>query len=149
MRPPIIRAPGHGKALQAALSTGILQASGKISSSDFVRWTSTEWYVCEIYHLKYFEYLYAFKISIPFYSSARVFDIYPRKGAILVGSDADIIVLNPDSSFKISSATHHSQSDTNVYEGRKGKGKIEVTIAGGKIVWENEELKVVPGSGKS
>ncbi|XP_073063258.1 dihydropyrimidinase-like isoform X2 [Primulina eburnea] len=123
MRPPIIRAPGHGKALQAALSTGILQASGKISSSDFVRWTSTE--------------------------CARVFDIYPRKGAILVGSDADIIVLNPDSSFKISSATHHSQSDTNVYEGRKGKGKIEVTIAGGKIVWENEELKVVPGSGKS
>ncbi|XP_073283803.1 dihydropyrimidinase isoform X3 [Primulina huaijiensis] len=164
MSPPI-RAPGHGKALQAALSTGILQlvgtdhctfnsrqkalgiddfrkipngvngleermhivwdtmvVSGKISSSDFVRLTSTE--------------------------CARIFNIYPRKGAILVGSDADIIILNPNSSFEITSATHHSRSDTNVYEGRKGKGKIEVTIAGGKIVWENEELKVFPGSGK-
>ncbi|XP_073154633.1 dihydropyrimidinase [Henckelia pumila] len=164
MSPPI-RALGHGKALQAALSTGILQlvgtdhctfnarqkalgiddfrkipngvngieermhivwdtmvASGKMSSSDFVRVTSTE--------------------------CARIFNIYPRKGAILVGSDADIIILNPNSSFQITSATHHSRSDTNVYEGRKGKGKIEVTIAGGKIVWENEELKVVPGSGK-
>ncbi|KZV57606.1 dihydropyrimidinase family protein [Dorcoceras hygrometricum] len=164
MSPPI-RAAGHSKALQAALSTGILQlvgtdhctfnstqktlgindfrkipngvngleermhivwdtmvASGKTSASDFVRVTSTE--------------------------CARIFNIYPRKGAILVGSDADIIILNPNSSFEISSATHHSRSDTNVYEGRKGKGKVEVTIAGGKIVWESEELKVVPGSGK-
>ncbi|XP_002530842.4 dihydropyrimidinase [Ricinus communis] len=164
MSPPI-RSSGHDKALQAALSTGILQLvgtdhcvfnstqkafgiddfrkipngvngieermhlvwdtmveSGQISVTDFVRVTSTE--------------------------CARIFNIYPRKGAILAGSDADIIILNPNSSFEISARSHHSLTDTNVYEGRRGKGKVEVTIAGGKIVWENDELKAVPGSGK-
>lgn len=53
--------------------------------------------------------------------SARIFNIYPRKGAILAGSDADIIILNPNSSYEISSKSHHSRSDTNVYEGRRGK----------------------------
>ncbi|XP_050237063.1 dihydropyrimidinase [Mercurialis annua] len=164
MSPPI-RARGHDKALQAALSNGVLQLvgtdhcafnstqkafgiddfrkipngvngieermhlvwdtmveSGQISVTDFVRVTSTE--------------------------CARIFNIYPKKGAILAGSDADIIIFNPNSSFEISARSHHSRIDTNVYEGRKGKGKVEVTIAGGKIVWENDELKVVPGSGK-
>lgn len=55
------------------------------------------------------------------YYSARIFNIYPKKGAILPGSDADIIILNPISSFEISARSHHSRSDTNVYEGRKGK----------------------------
>ncbi|KAF9595776.1 hypothetical protein IFM89_004178 [Coptis chinensis] len=53
--------------------------------------------------------------------SAQIFNIYPRKGAILAGSDADIIIFGPNSSFKISSRSHHSRSDTNVYEGRRGK----------------------------
>ncbi|XP_047162595.1 dihydropyrimidinase-like [Vigna umbellata] len=79
---------------------------------------------------------------------ARIFNIYPKKGAILPGSDADIIILNPNSSFEISAKSHHSRLDTNVYEGRTGKGKIEVTIAGGRVVWENDELKVTPGSGR-
>lgn len=58
------------------------------------------------------------------FSSARIFNIYPRKGAIFAGSDADIIILNPNSSFEISSSSHHSRSDTNVYEGRQGKVSI-------------------------
>ena len=53
--------------------------------------------------------------------SARIFNIYPRKGAILPGSDADIIILNPNSSFEITTKSHHSRLDTNVYEGKKGK----------------------------
>ncbi|KAL3533330.1 hypothetical protein ACH5RR_006851, partial [Cinchona calisaya] len=97
-------------------------ASGQISVTDYVRFTSAE--------------------------CARIFNIYPKKGAILPGSDADVIILNPNSSFKISSNSHHSRSDTNVYEGRRGKGKVEVTIAGGRIVWKNNELKVNLGSGK-
>ncbi|KAK2640928.1 hypothetical protein Ddye_022691 [Dipteronia dyeriana] len=96
--------------------------SGKISPADYVRLTSTE--------------------------CARIFNIYPRKGAILAGSDADIIILNPNSSFEITTSSHHSRVDTNVYEGMKGKGKVEVTIAGGRIVWENDQLQVVPGTGK-
>ncbi|KAJ9537495.1 hypothetical protein OSB04_030228 [Centaurea solstitialis] len=95
---------------------------GQISASDYVRVTSTE--------------------------CAKLFNIYPRKGAIRAGSDADIIIFNPNSTFWISAHSHHSRSDTNVYEGRSGKGKVEVTIAGGRIVWENDELNVVPGSGR-
>ncbi|GAV91838.1 hypothetical protein CFOL_v3_35224, partial [Cephalotus follicularis] len=78
---------------------------------------------------------------------ARIFNIYPRKGAILAGSDVDIIILNPNSSLEISSSSHHSRIDTNIYEGWRGKGKVEVTIAGGRVVWENDELKIVPGYG--
>ncbi|KAF9675641.1 hypothetical protein SADUNF_Sadunf09G0053300 [Salix dunnii] len=173
MSPPI-RASGHDKALQGALSNGVLQLvgtdhcvfnstqkafgiddfrkipngvngieermhlvwntmveSGQISITDYVRVTSTEWYALTV-TLRY----------------ARIFNIYPRKGAIIAGSDADIIILNPNSSFEINARSHHSRTDTNVYEGRRGKGKVEVTIAGGHVVWENNELKVVPGSGK-
>jgi len=53
--------------------------------------------------------------------SAKIFNIFPRKGAILEGSDADIIILNPERSFVMGAHTHHSRSNTNVYEGRKGK----------------------------
>ncbi len=53
--------------------------------------------------------------------SARIFNIYPRKGAISPGSDADIIILNPNASFEITAKSHHGRSDTNVYEGRRGK----------------------------
>ncbi|GAY50919.1 hypothetical protein CUMW_130310 [Citrus unshiu] len=88
------------------------------------------------------------QISVTDYVSARIFNVYPRKGAILVGSDADIIIFNPNSSFEITARSHHSRLDTNVYEGRRVKGKVEVTIAGGRVVWENDELNVVPGSGK-
>uniref|UniRef100_A0A151UI60 dihydropyrimidinase n=3 Tax=Cajanus cajan TaxID=3821 RepID=A0A151UI60_CAJCA len=100
----------------------IMVESGQISVTDYVRLTSTE--------------------------CARIFNIYPRKGAILPGSDADIIILNPNSSFEISAKSHHSRLDTNIYEGRRGKGNIEVTIAGGRVVWENNELKVAPGTGR-
>lgn len=53
--------------------------------------------------------------------SAKLFNIFPRKGAIFAGSDADIIIFNPNSTFHISAQSHHSRSDTNVYEGRSGK----------------------------
>ena len=49
--------------------------------------------------------------------SAQIFNIYPQKGAILPGSDADIILLNPNATFTISAKTHHSNTDTNIYEG--------------------------------
>lgn len=50
-------------------------------------------------------------------AAAQVFNIYPQKGRIAPGSDADIIILDPHQEHVISAATHHSQMDTNVYEG--------------------------------
>ncbi|KAG6789558.1 hypothetical protein POTOM_005662 [Populus tomentosa] len=115
----------------------LMVESGQISVTDYVRVTSTEWPNVQFDESHYLA-----------SSSARIFNIYPRKGAIIAGSDADIIILNPNSTFEINARSHHSRTDTNVYEGRRGKGKVEVTIAGGRVVWENNELKVVPGSGK-
>lgn len=58
---------------------------------------------------------------VHYFFSARIFNIYPKKGAILAGSDADIIILNPNASFEISAKSHHSRSDTNVFDGKRGK----------------------------
>ncbi|GMP91483.1 hypothetical protein CsSME_00042165 [Camellia sinensis var. sinensis] len=164
MSPPI-RELGHGKALQAGLSTGVLQLVGTDHCSfnstqkafgidDFRKIPNGVNGIEERMHLVWDTMVESGQISITDYvritstECARIFNIYPRKGAILVGSDADIIILNPNSSFEISATSHHSRLDTNVFEGRRGKGKVEVTIAGGRIVWENGQLKVAPGEGK-
>ncbi|CAL2256216.1 unnamed protein product [Prunus armeniaca] len=164
MSPPI-RAAGHGKALQAALSMGTLQLVGTdhctfnstqkaLGIDDFQKIPNGVNGIEERMHLVWDTMVESGQISVTDYvrvtstECARIFNIYPRKGAIRAGSDADIIILNPNSSFEISAKSHHSRSDTNVYEGWRGKGKVEVTISGGRVVWLNDELKVFPGSGK-
>ncbi|KAG4945419.1 hypothetical protein JHK87_041426 [Glycine soja] len=161
MSPPI-RKRGHDKALQAALSTGVLQLVGTdhcafnstqkaLGIDDFRKIPNGVNGIEERMHLVWDIMVESGQISVTDYvrltstECARIFNIYPRKGAILPGSDADIIILNPNSTFEITAKSHHSKLDTNVYEGRSGKGKIEVTIAGGRVVWENNELKVAPG----
>lgn len=164
MSPPI-RAAGHGTALQAALAAGVLQLVGTdhctfnstqkaLGIGDFRKIPNGVNGMEERMHLVWNTMVASGQISVTDYvritstECARIFNIYPRKGAILVGSDADIIILNPNSSFKISSKSHHYRTDTNVYEGWTGMGKVETTIAGGRVVWENDELKVIPGAGK-
>ncbi|KAK9273854.1 hypothetical protein L1049_018666 [Liquidambar formosana] len=164
MSPPI-RASGHDKALQAALSTGILQLVGTdhcvfnstqkaFGIDDFRKIPNGVNGIEERMHLVWDTMVESGQISVTDYvrltstECARIFNIYPRKGAILAGSDADIIIFNPSSSFEITTRSHHSRSDTNVFEGKRGKGKVEVTIAGGRVLWNNGELNVVPGSGK-
>ncbi|KAJ4724465.1 Dihydropyrimidinase [Melia azedarach] len=164
MSPPI-RSSGHDKALQGALVTGILQLVGTdhctfnstqkaFGIDDFRKIPNGVNGIEERMHLVWDIMVESGKISVMDYvritssECARIFNLYPRKGAILVGSDADIIILNPNSSLEITAKSHHSRSDTNVYEGRRGKGKVEVTIAGGRVVWANDELNIVPGSGK-
>ena len=68
---------------------------------------------------------------------ARIFGLFPQKGEIRVGSDADIVIWNPDHQGVISSETHHQNCDINIYEGFPIKGKAEFVIAGGRIVIEN------------
>ncbi|KAJ4822569.1 hypothetical protein Tsubulata_036737 [Turnera subulata] len=164
MSPPI-RASGHNKALQAALSNGILQLVGTdhcgfnstqkaLGIDDFRKIPNGVIGIEERMHLVWDTMVVSGQISVTDFvrvtstEGARIFNIYPEKGAILAGSDADIIILNPNASFEISARSHHSRTDINVFEGRRGKGKVEVTIARGRVVWENDELKVVPGSGK-
>ena len=68
---------------------------------------------------------------------AKAFGLYPSKGEIMIGSDADLVVWNPVSGNTISAKTHHQNCDINIYEGIKTKGSAEYVIAGGNIIIEN------------
>lgn len=71
---------------------------------------------------------------------AKIFGLYPRKGEIAEGSDADIVIWNPDSEKTISVKTHHQNCDINIYEGIKVKGSPQYVIKGGEIAVQNGRI---------
>ena len=79
---------------------------------------------------------------------AKLFGLYPRKGTIAVGSDADIVVFDPDKRHTISASTHHSKVDYNLYEGTEVTGTPEVVLLRGNVLVENGELVAQPGIGQ-
>ncbi len=81
-------------------------------------------------------------------SPAKLFGLYPEKGTIKVGSDADLVLFDPKASFKISSKTHHQNVDYTPYEGFKGKGLAKIVIANGQVIVRNGEFLGTPGSGR-
>jgi dihydropyrimidinase len=81
-------------------------------------------------------------------NAAQIFNIYPRKGSISVGADADIVVWDPEKTKKISAKTHHQNIDFNIFEGMEVKGCASHTISAAKVVYANGELKVERGAGK-
>ena len=81
-------------------------------------------------------------------NSAQIFNVYPRKGAIAVGSDADIVVWDPEGTRLISAETHHQNIDFNIYEGMEVTGIPAVTISQGNVVWQDGQLKTTQGAGR-
>jgi dihydropyrimidinase len=79
---------------------------------------------------------------------AKLFGLYPRKGTLAVGSDADVVVFDPDKRVTISAATHHSRSDYNLYEGTEVQGSPEVVLLRGNVIVDGERLLAKPGSGQ-
>ena len=79
---------------------------------------------------------------------AKLFGLYPRKGTIAVGSDADIVVFDPEKKLTISAADHHSKIDYNLYEGTEVTGSPEVVLLRGNVLVENGELVASPGVGQ-
>ena len=78
---------------------------------------------------------------------AKLFGLYPRKGTIAVGSDADIVVFDPEKRHVISAATQHSKTDYNLYEGTEVTGSPEVVLLRGQVLVEGDELVARPGVG--
>jgi dihydropyrimidinase len=96
--------------------------TGRLTPEEFVRITST--------------------------NTAQIFNIFPRKGSVSVGADADLVVWDPNASRVISAKTHHQNVDFNVYEGMDVTGLARSTIANGKLVWHQGELRAVRGAGR-
>lgn len=80
-------------------------------------------------------------------SPARLFGLYPRKGTIAIGSDADIVIFNPEKRHVISATTHHSNIDYNLFEGTEVCGAPETVLVRGQVVVEGDRLVAKPGSG--
>lgn len=67
---------------------------------------------------------------------AKMFGLYPRKGTIAVGSDADLVLWNPNTEHTISASTHHMRVDYSMFEGFKVKGNAETVLSRGEVVVE-------------
>jgi len=79
---------------------------------------------------------------------AKLFGMYPRKGTISVGADADIVVYDPNRKRKISAKTHHMDVDYSCYEGRTVQGASDVVLSRGSVVVRNGEFTGRKGHGR-
>ncbi len=112
--------PGIEHRMELLYSEGVLK--DRISLNKFVEITST--------------------------NSAKIFGLYPRKGDIKVGSDADLVIFNPEAQHTISVATHHHRCDYSAFEGWDINGKIETVILRGEVVVEGSKLQASNGHGR-
>ncbi len=81
-------------------------------------------------------------------NAAKIFGMYPRKGTIAIGSDADIVVFDPNKQHTISVNTHHMNVDYSAYEGWEVVGKTETVILRGEIAIEGEKCHLKAGHGQ-
>jgi dihydropyrimidinase len=79
---------------------------------------------------------------------AKILNIYPQKGAVVPGADADIVVWDPERSKTISAATQQSAIEYNVFEGQKVKGLPRFVLSRGKTVVDQNGVHTVEGSGQ-
>ena len=113
-------APGIETRVPLLFSEGV--SKGRISLSKFVEITST--------------------------NPARIAGIFPEKGALAIGSDADITIIDPDKEVTISTNTLHGKTDYTPFDGWKLKGYPIATLSRGKVLVENGEFVGQEGSGK-
>ncbi|MEI6764601.1 MAG: dihydropyrimidinase [Bacteroidota bacterium] len=112
-------APGIEHRMELLFSEGV--AKGRISLNKFVELTST--------------------------NAAKIFGCHPRKGTIAIGSDADILIFDPNEKHTISAGTHHMRCDYSAYEGWQVTGKCKTVLLRGEVAIENNEAKVGKGFG--
>jgi dihydroorotase-like cyclic amidohydrolase len=79
---------------------------------------------------------------------AEAYGLYPQKGTIAVGSDADLVVLDLNKEKKVNPKEHYSYSDFSLFQGRTLKGWPVKVIKGGKLAVEDGKVLLGPGSGK-
>src|ERR1700722_19740712 len=112
--------PGIENRLQLIYHHGVNQ--GKLSLNRFVELVST--------------------------TPARIFGMYPRKGTIAPGSDADIVLWDPTASHTISAQTHHMRVDYSMFEGFQVKGNVRTVMSRGEVIIDDGKFLGKPGRGQ-
>ena len=79
---------------------------------------------------------------------AKIFGMFPKKGTIAVGSDADIVIFDPEEKHTLSAKTHHMNVDYSAYEGWEVTGKVKTVLLRGKVAIENNHCLIEKGFGK-
>jgi len=81
-------------------------------------------------------------------NAARAFGLWPQKGSLEPGADADVLVLDPAGTKRLSARTQHQRTDFSVWEGREIRGVVVHTFAGGRHVWADGDLRAEAGEGR-
>jgi dihydropyrimidinase len=106
--------------LELLFSEGVNK--GKISLNKFVEVTST--------------------------NAAKIFGMFPKKGTIGIGADADILIFDPNEKHTLSAASHHMNTNYSAYEGWQVTGKVKTVFLRGKVAIDNNECLIVKGYGQ-
>jgi dihydropyrimidinase len=112
--------PGVENRMSLIYNGGV--AEGRISVNRFVEITST--------------------------NAAKIFGLFPKKGTIAVGSDADIVIFDPDEEMVISAKTHHMNVDYSCYEGKKVRGVTKTVLSRGEVIIDEGKYVGRKGQGE-
>src|SRR5207249_3007269 len=78
---------------------------------------------------------------------ARILNVFPKKGAVAIGSDADIVIWDPQATKTIAAKSQVSRIDYNVFEGYRCIGLPRATLSRGRVAWLEGDMRAKPGDG--
>ncbi len=87
-------------------------------------------------------------VAVTSTNAAKIFNIHPKKGSLLPGADADVLVWDPERTRTLSKETHHQQVDFNIYEGMEVTGAAAITLSRGRVLFRDGELRTERGTGQ-
>ncbi|MDX6748947.1 dihydropyrimidinase [Geminicoccaceae bacterium 1502E] len=88
-------------------------------------------------------------VAVTSANCAKIYNLYPQKGVVAAGADADLVIWDPQAQHTIRQKAHHSKLDVNVFEGLTVTGVPRVTVSQGRVVWKDGALDVRRGQGRN